>query len=180
MVVQCAALFSIRAESPSTPGAFALQNDRMLKVDLAGAEGHFFARQGSMVAYQGDVDFAYQGSGGMAKMLKKAFTSEGMSLMKVTGSGQVFLAHQADEIALVELDGDSCTVNGDSVLAFTSGLAWDINRAEGASMLSGGLFNTSFTGHGMLAVTVFGTPVALQVDVPTYVDMQSAVLWTSG
>ena len=169
-----------RAESPSTPGAFALQNDRMLKVDLAGAEGHFFARQGSMVAYQGDVDFAYQGSGGMAKMLKKAFTSEGMSLMKVTGSGQVFLAHQADEIALVELDGDSCTVNGDSVLAFTSGLAWDINRAEGASMLSGGLFNTSFTGHGMLAVTVFGTPVALHVDVPTYVDMQSAVLWTSG
>ena len=46
----------------------------------------------------------------MAKMFKKAFTSEGMSLMKVTGSGQVFLAHQADEIALVELDGDSCTV----------------------------------------------------------------------
>ena len=169
-----------RAESPSSPGAFALQNDRMLKVDLAGAEGHFFARQGSMVAYQGDVDFAYQGSGGMAKMFKKAFTGEGMSLMKVTGSGQVFLAHQADEIALVELDGDSCTVNGDSVLAFTSGLAWDINRAEGASMLSGGLFNTSFTGHGMLAVTVFGTPVALHVDVPTYVDMQSAELWTSG
>jgi len=169
-----------KAELPSTPGAFALQNDRMLKVDLAGADGHFFARQGSMVAYQGDVDFAYQGSGGMAKMFEKAFTGEGMSLMKVTGSGQVFLAHQADELALVQLEGDSCTVNGDSVLAFTSGLGWDINRAEGASVVSGGLFNTTFTGHGMLAVTVFGTPVALRVDVPTYVDMQSAVLWTSG
>jgi uncharacterized protein (AIM24 family) len=169
-----------QAERPSAPGAFALQNDRMLKVDLAGTDGHFFARQGSMVAYQGEVDFAYQGSGGMAKMFKKAFTGEGMSLMKVTGSGQVFLAHQADEVALLELEGDSCMVNGDSLLAFTSGLAWDINRAEGASVLSGGLFNTSFTGHGMLAVTVFGTPVALRVDVPTYVDMQSAVLWTSG
>lgn len=32
----------------------------------------------------------------------------------------------------------------------------------------------------MLAVTVFGTPVALRVDAPTSVDMQSAVLWTSG
>ncbi len=32
----------------------------------------------------------------------------------------------------------------------------------------------------MLAITVFGTPVALQVDVPTYVDRQSAVLWASG
>ena len=32
----------------------------------------------------------------------------------------------------------------------------------------------------VLAVTVFGTPVALRVDAPTFVDMQSAVLWTSG
>ena len=167
-------------EIPVVPGAFVLQNGRMLKVDLAGTRGHFFARQGSMVAYQGEVDFAYQGSGGVAKMFKKAFTGEGMSLMKVTGSGQVFLAHQADEVFLLELEGDSCTVNGNSVLAFTDGLDWDIHRSEGATMLSGGLFNTTFTGHGMLALTVFGTPVALHVDVPTYVDMQSAVLWTSG
>ena len=62
------------AEVASPPGAFARQNDRMLKVDLAGTEGHFFARQGSMVAYQGEIDFAYQGSGGMAKMFKKAVT----------------------------------------------------------------------------------------------------------
>lgn len=173
------ALFD-RAELPSAPGAFALQNDRMLKVDLAGTDGHFFAKQGSMIAYQGEVDFAFQGSGGMARLFKKAFTGEGMSLMRVSGSGQVFLAQQADEVALLELEGDSCTVNGNSVLAFTDGLEWDIRRVEGASMLSGGLFNTTFTGHGMLAVTVFGTPVALRVDVPTYVDVQSAVLWTSG
>jgi uncharacterized protein (AIM24 family) len=32
-------------------------------------------------------------------------------------------------------------------------------------------------GTGALAVTAFGTPVVLQVDEPTYVDMQSAVLW---
>ncbi len=168
------------AELPSAPGAFALQNGQMLKVELAGTSGHFFARQGSMVAYQGEVDFAYEGSGGVAKLFKKAFTGEGMSLMRVSGSGQVFLAHQADRVALIELEGDSCTVNGDSVLAFTDGLSWDINRAEGATVLSGGLFNTTFTGHGMLAVTVFGAPVALRVDAPTFVDMQSAVLWTSG
>jgi uncharacterized protein (AIM24 family) len=172
------ALFD-NAELATTPGVFALQNDRMLKVDLAGTSGHFFARQGSMVAYQGEVDFAFQG-GGVARMFKKALTGEGMSLMKVTGSGQVFLAHQADEVALLELEGDSCTVNGESVLAFTDGLSWDINRAEGATVLSGGLFNTTFSGRGMLAITVFGTPVALRVDEPTFVDMQSAVLWTSG
>jgi uncharacterized protein (AIM24 family) len=171
-------LFSQEYLEATTPDGFALQNAKMLKVALAG--GTVMARQGSMVAYQGEVDFAYQGSGGVAKMFKKAFTGEGMSLMKVSGSGQVFLAHQADEVALLELEGDSCTVNGDSVLAFTGGLDWDIHRAEGATMLSGGLFNTTFSGRGMLAVTVFGTPVALRVDAPTYVDMQSAVLWTSG
>lgn len=152
----------------------------MLKVDLAGTGNRFFARQGSMVAYQGEVDFAYRGSGGISKMFKKFVTGEGMSLMEVTGSGQVFLAHQADDVALLELEGDSCTVNGDCVLGFTTGLSWDINRSEGASMLSGGLFNTTFSGYGTLAITMFGTPVALQIDVPTYVDMQSAVLWSAG
>jgi uncharacterized protein (AIM24 family) len=169
-----------QSERDTRAGTFALQNDRMLKVDLAGTGGHFFARQGSMVAYQGDVDFAYEGSGSVGRVFKKMFTGEGMSLMKVSGSGQVFLAHEADQIFTVDLEGDACTVNGHSVLAFTSGLEWDIQHAEGASVLSGGLFNTTFRGQGTLALSVFGTPVALRVDVPTYVDMQSAVLWTTG
>ncbi|HEY5854326.1 MAG TPA: AIM24 family protein [Aldersonia sp.] len=168
------------AERNTAPGTFQLQNPRMLKVDLAGTAGHFFARQGSMVAYQGEVDFAYQGSGGVGKFFKKALTGEGMSLMRVTGSGQVFLAQDADEIFLLELEDESVTVNGANVLAFESTLEWDINRVEGASMLSGGLFNTTFSGRGMLAITTFGTPVVLQVDVPTFVDMQSAVLWSTG
>ncbi len=166
------------AERSTEPGRFVLQNDKMLKVDLAGTGGFFYAKQGSMVAYQGDVDFAYQGSGGVSKMFKKAFTGEGMSLMKVSGSGDVFLAQDADQVFVVELENESVTVNGANILAFESTLTWDINRVEGASMLSGGLFNTTFTGSGALAVTAHGTPVVLQVDVPTFVDMQSAVLWS--
>ena len=50
------------AERSVEPGSFQLQNDRMLKVDLRGTGGFFFAKQGSMVAYQGDVDFAYEGT----------------------------------------------------------------------------------------------------------------------
>jgi uncharacterized protein (AIM24 family) len=162
------------------PGSFQLQNERMLKVDLTGSSGgFFFAKQGSMVAYQGDVDFAYEGAGGIGKLFKKAFTGEGMSLMKVSGSGDVFLAQDADEIFVLYLENESVTVNGRNVLAFDSTLQWDINRTEGASMLSGGLFNTTFTGTGALAVTAYGTPVVLNVDVPTFVDMQSAVLWST-
>ncbi|MGW0041249.1 AIM24 family protein [Rhodococcus sp. NPDC003348] len=166
-------------ERSGAPGTFVLQNQWMLKVDLAGTSGHFFARQGSMVAYQGDVDFAYQGSGGIGKLFKKALTGEGMPLMKVSGSGDVFLARDADVIFLVELEDESVTVNGDNVLAFESSLEWDIQRVEGASMLSGGLFNTTFSGRGTLALTVYGMPVVLNVDRPTYVDVQSAVLWST-
>jgi len=167
------------AELSTEPGSFVLQNSRMLKVDLAGTGGFFYAKQGSMVAYQGDVDFAYQGSGGVSKMFKKAFTGEGMSLMKVSGSGDVFLAQDADEIFVLELENESVTVNGANNLAFESALTWDIQRVEGASMMSGGLFNTTFTGTGAIAVTAYGTPVVLQVDVPTFVDVQAAVLWST-
>src|SRR3954452_20556967 len=159
------------AERSTEPGSFVLQNSRMLKVDLAGTGGFFYAKQGSMVAYQGDVDFAYEGSGGMAKMFKKALTGEGMSLMRVSGSGDVFLAQQADEIHLLTLEDESVTVNGANVLAFDASLAWDIRRVEGATMMSGGVFNTTFTGGGVLAITVHGTPVVLNVDQPTFVDV---------
>jgi len=167
------------AERSVEPGSFQLQNDRMLKVDLTGTGGFFFARQGSMVAYQGDVDFSYEGSGGLGKMFKKAFTGEGMSLMKVSGSGDVFLAQDADQVFVLHLEDEGITVNGANVLAFESSLTWDINRVEGASMISGGLFNTTFTGTGAIAVTAYGTPVVLAVDVPTFVDMQAAVLWST-
>ena len=167
------------AERSVEPGSFQLQNDRMLKVDLTGTGGFFFAKQGSMVAYQGDVDFSYEGSGGLGKMFKKAFTGEGMSLMKVSGSGDVFLAQDADQVFVLHLEDEGITVNGANVLAFESSLTWDINRVEGASMISGGLFNTTFTGTGAVAVTAYGTPVVLDVDVPTFVDMQSAVVWST-
>ena len=168
-------LFGTNLEATGTD-RFALQNPRMLRVAL---DGDVMARQGAMVAYQGQVDFAYQGSGGVGKFLKKALTSEGMSLMKVSGKGDVFFADDAMEIHLVNLDGDSLTVNGSNVLAFDSTLTWDIKRVEGASMMAGGVFNTTFTGTGTVAITSHGTPVVLNVDAPTYADIQAAVAWTA-
>jgi len=168
-------LFGENLES-ATQERLSLQNPRMLRVAL---NGEVMARQGSMVAYQGQMDFAYQGSGGIGKFLKKAVTGEGVPLMRVTGQGDLFLADDASEIHVLTLEGDSVTVNGRNVLAFDPGLTWDIRRVEGASMLSGGVFNTVFTGHGQIAVTAHGTPVVLNVDAPTFADMQAAVAWSS-
>ncbi|MCL3861343.1 AIM24 family protein [Actinotalea sp. K2] len=159
----------------ATGDRFALQNPKMLRVQL---NGDVMARQGSMVAYQGQMDFAFQGAG-LGKFLKKALTGEGVPLMRVTGQGDLFLADDASEIHIITLEGDSVTINGRNVLAFESTLQWDVRRVEGASMLSGGLFNTVFTGHGQLAISSHGTPVVLDVDAPTYADMQAAIAWST-
>src|ERR1044071_688691 len=85
--------------------AFALQNSKLLKVRLEAVT--IQAKLGSMVAYQGDVSFEHAGSGGMSRMLKKAMTGEGGKLMKMSGSGEVFLADTAQEIHILKLDDDS-------------------------------------------------------------------------
>ncbi len=79
-------------ETQSTD-AFALQNSKLLKVSLNQVTVQ--SKIGSMVAYQGDVTFEHAGSGGMGRMLKKAVSGEGTSLMKIEGSGEVFLADTA-------------------------------------------------------------------------------------
>src|SRR3954453_22252406 len=90
--------------------AFSLQNSKLLKVTLADVT--IQAKLGSMVAYQGDVQFQHAGSGGISRMIKKAVTSEGTQLMKISGSGEVFLADMAQDINLIKLENDKVTANG--------------------------------------------------------------------
>ena len=156
--------------------AFALQNPRMLRVAL---DGEVMARQGSMIAYQGEVDFEYQGSGGIGRFIKKALTGEGVPLMRCRGKGDVFFANFAAEVHLLRLEDDALSVNGYSILAFEPTLTWDIRRIEGASMAAGGLFNTVLSGSGWAAITSHGSPVVLQTDAPTYVDAQAAIAWSA-
>ena len=164
-------------EAAPTDG-FGLQNPKMLKARLTG--GTLMARQGTMVAYQGDIAFDYQSAGGIGKMLKKAVTGEGVDLMRVSGHGDVFFADFASDVHIVELDGsDGLSVNGASVLAFEPTLQWDIKTIGNVGMMGGGLFNTHFTGAGRLAITTLGTPVVLSVDAPTFVDTDAVVAWSA-
>jgi uncharacterized protein (AIM24 family) len=163
-----------------TQEAFALQNSKLLKVELADVT--IQAKLGSMIAYQGSVTFEHAGSGGVSRMIKKAVTSEGTDLMKVSGSGEVFLADMAQDIHLIKLEDDFVTANGANVLAFDAGIDWDIKRVEGASgMLGGGLFNMELRGTGWLALVSDGPPVLLEIDgEETFADPQAAITWSSG
>jgi uncharacterized protein (AIM24 family) len=161
--------------------AFTLQNSKLLKVRLADVT--IQAKLGSMVAYQGDVRFEHAGSGGMSRFLKKAVTGEGTQLMKMEGSGEVFLADQAQDVHLLKLENDGITCNGANVLAFDAGIDWDIKKVEGgvAGAMAGGLFNMALTGSGWVAIISDGPPVLLNTgEAPTFADPQAAITWSSG
>ncbi|MET7999687.1 AIM24 family protein [Nonomuraea glycinis] len=164
-------------DAQQLPAGFALQNGKMLRVQLP---DEVLAKQGSMVAFQGQMDFDYEGSGGIGKLFKKAMTGEGASLMRVRGQGLLYLADNADDIHLFYLENEGLTVNGRNLLAFQPQLTWDIQRVQGAGIAAGGLFNTTLNGTGWVAVTTHGTPVLLDAAaMPTYADGQSAVCWST-
>src|SRR3954471_19617501 len=161
--------------------SFSLQNSKLLKVELN--QVTIQAKLGSMVAYQGEVTFEHAGSGGMSRMLKKAVTGEVQSLMKITGTGEVFLADTAQDIHLIYLEDDFITVNGPNLLAFDAGIEWDIKRLQGGSAgaLAGGLYNLELRGTGWVAILSDGPPVLLNVaSAPTFADAQAAITWSSG
>src|SRR5438477_7360234 len=161
--------------------AFALQNSKLLKVRLE--QVTIQAKRGAMVAYQGDVRFEHAGGGGLSRMVKKAVTGEGAKLMKMEGTGEVFLADRAQEVHLFKLENDRVTCNGRNVLAFDSNIDWDISKVEGgvSGMLAGGLFNMALSGSGWVAVVSEGPPVLLNpAEAPTFCDPQAAITWSSG
>ena len=169
-----------RYSEVETGEPFTLQNPRLLKVELS--ETTVMARNGSMVAYQGDVRFEHKG-GGLGRLLKKAATGEALRLMQASGSGELFLASEAMLVHVLTLRDDSLTVNGRNILAFESGIDWDITRVRGGTtgVLAAGLFNVELRGSGLVALLSDGEPLRLDVaEAPTFVDPQAAIAWSGG
>lgn len=155
------------------------QGSKMIKV---GVNGETLVRSGSMVAYQGELQFQALGSGGIGRAIQQRLTGEGVPLMKVSGRGDLFVANGASDVHIIDLDGsDGLTINGSNVLAFDPTLGYDVRMVQGAAGVASnaGLFNCVFTGRGRIAITSHGTPVVLNVDQPTYADPQAAIAWSS-
>lgn len=171
------ALFDQANQEKQVPQRWTLQSSKMLRVAM-GPE--VIAGQGAMVAYQGNMDFKYQGSQGFGNMMKKMVSGEGGNVMRVTGQGEVFFARRAEDVFLIELTGDALTVNTSSLLAFDANLQWDIKMIGNAGMMAGGLFNLQVAGNGVVAVSSDGPPMLLDCSQqPTFVDPQAAVCWSA-
>ncbi|SCK12700.1 Stress response protein SCP2 [Streptomyces sp. WMMB 714] len=164
-------------EAP-TGQRWTLQNEQLARVDL-GIDGEpVLARQGSMVLYQGKVDFSYKGAGFRGRVVGNA-TGQEMQLMRCTGGGQVFFAEEAATLHPIELQGDSICVSADHVLAFDESLQYEVRRIEGHGIPGGALFTMVFQGTGTVVVTTQGPPVVLPVTPTTFADADAVVAWSA-
>lgn len=163
---------------PATAPGMTLQNAKSIKYAV---NGEMHARQGSMIAFRGNLQFERKAQG-IGGMLKRAVTGEGLPLMAVRGQGEAWFAHEAANCFIVDIDqGDALTINGRNVLCFDATLSYEIKTVKGAGMTGGGLFNSLFTGYGKLAVICEGSPIVIPVTAthPVYVDTDAVVGWSA-
>ncbi|MEO0414697.1 MAG: AIM24 family protein [Verrucomicrobiota bacterium] len=168
------------AQQDRGQGLFELETPRMLEVNL---DGEISMKMGAMVAYRGDVKFTREGmlDQGVGNLLKKAVSSEGASLSKAKGRGQVYLADMGKKIIILSLAGEDIIVNGNDLLAFEPAVKYEIKMMKKlGAMLSGGLFNIRLSGTGMIAFTSHYEPMTLRVepDSPVYTDPSSTIAWS--
>ncbi|AXN37228.1 AIM24 family protein [Peribacillus butanolivorans] len=161
-------------------GLFELETERILEINL---EQQIWAKMGTMISYRGNIKFEREGilEHGFGKLFKKAFTGEGASLMKATGSGKLYVADQGKKISILHLNGESISVNGNDLLAFEPSIQWDIKMMRRiAGLLAGGLFNVRLEGKGMVAFTSHYEPLTLMVERgnPVYTDPNATVAWS--
>lgn len=154
------------------------QNAQLVRVDLGADERPVLARQGSMVLYQGKVDFSYKGAGFAGRVVGNA-TGQEMQLMRCTGRGQVFLAENEAQLHPIELQGDAICVSAENVLAFDESLQYEVRRVEGHGIPGGALFTMQFQGVGTVVVKTRGVPVVLPVTPTTFADSNAIVAWSA-
>jgi uncharacterized protein (AIM24 family) len=143
---------------------FRLQGNKVLAVDMTGDAVK--AKNGSMVAYDGEMTFKKLSGGGegLRGMVTRRLTGEQMTVMEVRGQGTCWFADRASEISLVELRGEKLFVESSNLLAADSGLrtGTTFTGLRGASQ-GNGLFTTTVEGHGQVALTSDGPAVVLRV-----------------
>ncbi|WP_369152206.1 TerD family protein [Streptomyces sp. R17] len=154
------------------------QNKKLVRADLGIGGTPVLARQGSMVLYQGKVDFSYKGAGFSGRLVGNA-TGQEMQLMRCTGQGQVFFAENSTMLHPIELQGDAVCVSAENVLAFDETLQYEVRRIEGHGIPGGALFTMQFQGTGTIVVKTHGIPVVLPVTPTTFADANAVVAWSA-
>ncbi|MFG2329057.1 AIM24 family protein [Streptomyces sp. NPDC048604] len=152
---------------------FRLQGSKVLAIDMTGDAVK--AKNGSMVAYDGQMAFKKMSGGGegLRGMVTRRLTGEQMEVMEVRGQGTCWFADRASEISLVNLHGDKLWVEASNLLCTDAGLRTGTSFTGLRGGATGnGLFTTTVEGTGQAAIMSDGPAVVLRVsrDYPLSVD----------
>lgn len=169
----------VETNSPVDGGdGFQKENNRLLEIPV---DGTVMVKAGSMIAYTGELTFTGKSSaeGGLTGFVKDAVTDEGTPVMEAEGTGSLYVADQSKKVQILSLDADeSISVNGTDVLAFESGVDYEINTIGGLSeAAAGGLTNVYLSGPGDVAITTHGDPLVMRPPVTT--DPDATVAWSA-
>jgi uncharacterized protein (AIM24 family) len=152
---------------------FRLNSAKVLAVSMNGDAVK--AKNGSMVAYDGEMAFKKMSGGGegLRGMVTRRITGEQMTVMEVKGNGTCYFADRASDINLVQLNGETLHVEASNLLCTDMGLrtGTTFTGLRGASQ-GNGLFTTTVEGTGQAALMSAGPAVVLRVTqgMPLQVD----------
>ena len=149
-------------------------NSKMVEATVVPGQ-KMYSQRGAMLAYRGDVSFTPNiqgGQGGLASMIGRRVANEATPLMTVEGNGTVMFGHGGHHIQVIGLTGDTLYVEADRLLAFDGTLQQSTmfmgSQGGVMGMVRGqvtgqGLFTTSLTGHGAVAVMAHGGVIELPI-----------------
>ncbi|STR44591.1 AIM24 family protein [Iodobacter fluviatilis] len=156
-------------------------NEKLIEITLNNEE--VFAKKGSMIAYQGKLNFArsFLAGGGVQDLAMRTVTSESNAVMVAKGSGKVYYGHDGLFVSIIQVNNEMVYVESETLLAYdarlTVGTMFLGNQGGVQSMVRGavsgqGLFTTTLQGTGEMAILSDGNAIALPVtaEQPVFVD----------
>lgn len=144
---------------------FEIVNKKVVRAHVS-QQSPVLARRGAMLGYDGQVAFrpiAGQGHG-VGGMVGAAMSGESNPMMATEGNGSVLYGFRGLHVTVIELTGDSLTVEADRLLAHDANLQTSvefigqggIRSAVRGAMTGQGLFTTRIGGHGSVALLSHG------------------------
>ena len=160
-------------------------NSKVVKAAVSSA-APVLARRGAMLGYSGKVGFrpvAGQGRG-VGGMVGAPISGESNPMMATEGQGEVYYGLRGLHVTVLQLTGETLTVEADRLLAHDATLQTGIEflgqggvrSAVRGAVTGQGLFTTKVSGHGAVALLSHGGTIAMQVSgEPVTVDPQAYV-----
>jgi uncharacterized protein (AIM24 family) len=153
-------------------------NSKVVRTQVAPGR-EVLARRGAMLGYEGQVTFrpiAGQGSalsgGSVRGMVGAAMSGESSPMMIAEGQGRVLYGFRGLHVSIIQLNGDSLTVEADRLLAHDANLQTSVEfvgqggvkSAVRGAMTGQGLFTTRVSGQGSVALLSHGGTFPLELN----------------